>query len=590
MCAALAAAALLLAAACGDAAETAPRGAGVSASPTATPRSGGTYNHPLDYDVGSLLPFRAWELDSSTVVAHEIYEGLTAYETQSDGSVATVPCLAQSWSANADASVWTFRLRRGVLFQAPVDREVTAHDVVAGFRFAADPRNEAADGVHVRDHRGDGRRRVLMASDAEALGVEALDRYTVRFTLKAPFAVVPGDPRHPVRLGLARRLSATASAGCVSSSRRWAPGPFVLSRRVRGGHIDLARNPDWWNALSGQPHLRVRPLRSVRERDREAARLPEGVHRLHLGAAGPGRGLPIAGAGEERRVGGSQSPRPWGCGTWASTWATRWSAASAACLCGRRSPARWTATRWSRRSTTASTSRRRASCRRCSPAGAMSRRRRTSTPRRPGDSTKPPAAPSCGSSASRDNREALATAEWLRSACAAAGIRLRLRPVSWEKVTEFWGTERMPALFLSGWIADYPSADNFLHDLFQSRLSPSTSGTSYSDADVDRLLSLARSTSDPGRHYDLNRRAAAEIMADLPRHPAGRVRRLPAREHAARRVHGQPLLRGGHVEAVGEVNAAVSRRRGTRRRPVRPPRPPTGPAAGARAGPRPPTG
>ena len=71
-------------------------------------------------------------------------------------------------------------------------------------------------------------------------------------------------------------------------------------------------------------------------------------------------------------------------------------------------------------------------------------------------------------------------------------------------------------MFLSGWIADYPSADNFLYDMFQSSMSPLSSGTSYSDKDVDRLLSLARSTADVGRRYDLNRRAAAEIMADLP--------------------------------------------------------------------------
>jgi len=109
-----------------------------STTPLSTPRPGGTYNYPLRYDVSSVLPFRAWELDVSAMVAHEIYQRLAAYETRADGSVVTVPCLAQSWSANADATVSTFRLRRGVRFQAPVDREVKAADVVTDHRFAAD--------------------------------------------------------------------------------------------------------------------------------------------------------------------------------------------------------------------------------------------------------------------------------------------------------------------------------------------------------------------------------------------------------------------------------------------------------------------
>ena len=62
----------------------------------------------------------------SPEVAHQLFEGLVAYETREDGEIATVPCLAESWEANGDATVWTFRLRRGVRFQPPVDREVTA--------------------------------------------------------------------------------------------------------------------------------------------------------------------------------------------------------------------------------------------------------------------------------------------------------------------------------------------------------------------------------------------------------------------------------------------------------------------------------
>ena len=201
-----------------------------------------------------MLPFRAWELDVSAAVAHEIYEGLVAYETRADGNVVTVPCLAQSWSANADATVWTFRLRRGVRFQAPVDREVTAADVVADYRFAADPSAKAAAAYMYAIIKGTDDNGLAASADAGSLGVEALDRYTVRFTLKQPFADFPetlGNPGAWVwPVDHLRRVGRMAF-----EMRPVGTGPFVLSRRVRNEYIDLARNPTWWNAPSGQPYL-----------------------------------------------------------------------------------------------------------------------------------------------------------------------------------------------------------------------------------------------------------------------------------------------------------------------------------------------
>lgn len=81
--------------------------------------------------------------------------------------------------------------------------------------------------------------------------------------------------------------------------------------------------------------------------------------------------------------------------------------------------------------------------------------------------------------------------------------------------------------------------------MYNSEQSPYTSGTSYSDPDVDRLLTMARSTTDPARHYDLNRRAAAEIMTDLPV--------IPLFEYADYRLLSQRI--GGFVaDPMGRVD------------------------------------
>ena len=505
---------LALASGCSGAAESVSSGAGASASPSATPRPGGTYNYPMDYDVSTLLPFRAFELDTSEMVAHEIYEGLVAYETRADGSVVTVPCLAQSWSANADATAWTLRLRRGVRFQAPVDREVTAADVVADYRFAADPRNKAVVAYMYAIIAGTDDKGLVTPAGVNAFGVQALDRYTVRFTLKEPYAAFPetlGTASAwiwPVdylrRVGRARFEQAPVGTG-----------PFMLSRRVPGQYIDLARNPDWWNAPSGQPYLETvhfQVFTSVTSRLQAFQQglidytwVPEGqvtasrsLPQVTSGAWEP-RSLPTLAM---RYVGFNMNDPVVGS---ARGLPIRQAIASvvdravlvAAVYDGVSIPQVGLVP----------------------PVLAGWNEDKPTPPYDPGEAAqlyRAAGSPALQITCLSDLREAVDTAQWLSSACAAAGISLKVRPLSYEKFLALWGTKRMPAVFLSGWLADYPSADNFLYDMYVSSQSPSSSGTSYSDKDVDRLLSLARSTADPGRRYELNRRAAAEIMAELP--------------------------------------------------------------------------
>ena len=92
------------------------------------------------------------------------------------------------------------------------------------------------------------------------------------------------------------------------------------------------------------------------------------------------------------------------------------------------------------------------------------------------------------------------SASAIRGGLAEIGVRgcghpVRVRVISWDKYVNQFTTGRFPRMFLMA--ADYPSADNFLYDMYNSEQSPYTSGTSYSDPDVDRLLTMARSTTDP---------------------------------------------------------------------------------------------
>jgi ABC-type transport system substrate-binding protein len=61
-------------------------------------------------------------------VCGQLYDGLMSYETN---GVKVEPGLAESYDSNADATEWTFHLRKGVKFSN--GDEFSANDVVASF-------------------------------------------------------------------------------------------------------------------------------------------------------------------------------------------------------------------------------------------------------------------------------------------------------------------------------------------------------------------------------------------------------------------------------------------------------------------------
>ena len=81
------------------------------------------------------------------------------------------PWLATSWSANADASVWTFKIRQGVKFNDGTP--MTTDDVVYSFKSQCDPKN-AANALSV------------FAGTLAPDGVVKVDDSTVAFHLEQP--------------------------------------------------------------------------------------------------------------------------------------------------------------------------------------------------------------------------------------------------------------------------------------------------------------------------------------------------------------------------------------------------------------------
>ena len=142
--------------------------------------------------------------------------------------------LAESWEANSDSRVWTFKLRHGVKWQgvAPLNgRELVAADVKYCFEAYA------KEGVQSFTFR-------------EIEGMETPDKYTLRIHLKTPNVLFAHNLAEPIAVIFSREV--LEEDGDLKK-RMIGTGPYLLKEHTRKVRIVLSRNPDYFD--KGRPYL-----------------------------------------------------------------------------------------------------------------------------------------------------------------------------------------------------------------------------------------------------------------------------------------------------------------------------------------------
>ena len=205
------------------------------------PKSGGTLRVAWEADLSGIDPHVSSGLQAYRVVGN-LFNSLVGI----DAALNYIPDLAESWEILENSKVYVFHLRKGVKFHDGTDFD--AEVVRWNYQRIIDPEEKALDAPFY--------------SIVEA--VEAIDAYTVKFTLKHPSrTLLPVMAAY--RVGFAQ-LSPAAYKQWGKQDVRLHPvgtGPFKLARWEPNQIIALEKNPNYFKP--GLPYLDRVDLRIMKE-------------------------------------------------------------------------------------------------------------------------------------------------------------------------------------------------------------------------------------------------------------------------------------------------------------------------------------
>ena len=156
------------------------------------------------------------------------------YRTFTNGQGQVVPRPATSWKPNANATVWTFQIRKGVKFHN--GKTLTSADVVASMKQYVGAKGSNAG----------------LSPFFDAAGVRAKGPYAVEFRLKSPIGVFPYLVSQTTYQAIIQPAAIAAKPGTWVASKMIGTGPFKLKSYTDKKSGELVRHAAYWG---GRPPL-----------------------------------------------------------------------------------------------------------------------------------------------------------------------------------------------------------------------------------------------------------------------------------------------------------------------------------------------
>ena len=255
-----------------------------------TPELGGKLVYGLYSETNGWNPATNQWSPAGLQVTQAVFDTLTAYDENS----VVKPLLAESFSPNADFTVWTFKLRAGV--QLHNGKPVTSEVVVRNQRYLS---TSAITGPAY--------------TFAGVTSIDVVDELTFTISLSRPYANYP--------IAMATQLGVVADPDWLESNDSLKPigtGPFVFNSWTIGDSVRVLKNLDYWQVDEDGtrlPYLDEIEFKVVVDDDERARLLRDGD--LDVLQTYSGRPAPAVPRELGRRAGhlGLRSPSP----------ATRWS-------------------------------------------------------------------------------------------------------------------------------------------------------------------------------------------------------------------------------------------------------------------------
>ena len=167
------------------------------------------------------------------------------------------PRVAESWSANADSTLWTFKIRKGITFHN--GKKLTADDVVASFDRLADPANKS-NALSV------------FKGLLQKGNTKKVDDYTVTFQLDSPVGAFPylvsSDNYNSIILPK-DYVDGTWEKSFIGS------GPWILEKYVVDQGVTFKRNPTYYDKAR-QPNFERLQITQLKDDSARLAGLQSG--------------------------------------------------------------------------------------------------------------------------------------------------------------------------------------------------------------------------------------------------------------------------------------------------------------------------
>lgn len=214
--------------------------------------SGGIFKYNEAEFLKNLFPHNITDATSYRI-ASQVYEGLMKF---TQDSLHLTNGLAESYTIDESKTVYTFKLRKGVMFHDNAcfpdgkGRELTAEDIKYCFSLLCTSNPQQNQGFSMFQG-------ILKGADAyyeatvggkkpafEVEGIKIIDPLTIQFTLLEPNSIFLYNLARPFTFVFAKE--AYEKYGQEMRVKAVGTGPFVISSVDEGTSVNLLRNPNYY--------------------------------------------------------------------------------------------------------------------------------------------------------------------------------------------------------------------------------------------------------------------------------------------------------------------------------------------------------